>query len=46
MKQALITGIIREDGSHQVKFLLEKGYRASGLIRRSNPLNFERIAHI
>jgi GDPmannose 4,6-dehydratase len=46
MKTALITGITGQDGSYLADFLLEKGYRVAGLVRRSSTLNFERIAHI
>ena len=46
MKKALITGITGQDGSYLAEFLLEKGYRVAGLVRRSSTLNFERIAHI
>jgi GDPmannose 4,6-dehydratase len=45
-KTALITGITGQDGSYLAEFLLEKGYRVAGLVRRSSTLNFERIAHI
>jgi len=46
MKRALITGITGQDGSYLAEFLLEKGYRVFGLVRRSSTVNFERIAHI
>jgi len=46
MKTALITGITGQDGSYLAEFLLEKGYRVFGLVRRSSTLNFERIHHI
>ncbi len=46
MKTALITGITGQDGSYLAEFLLEKGYRVVGLVRRSSTVNFERIAHI
>lgn len=45
-KKALITGITGQDGSYLAEFLLEKGYRIYGMIRRSSTENFERIAHI
>ncbi|MFT7693273.1 MAG: GDPmannose 4,6-dehydratase [Candidatus Latescibacterota bacterium] len=45
-KRALITGITGQDGSYLAEFLLEKGYKVYGLIRRSSTLNFERISHI
>lgn len=46
MKTALITGVTGQDGSYLAEFLLGKGYRVAGLVRRSSTLNFERIAHI
>jgi GDPmannose 4,6-dehydratase len=46
MKTALITGITGQDGSYLAEFLLAKGYRVAGLVRRSSTVNFERIAHI
>ena len=37
-KTALITGILGQDGPYLAKFLLEKGYKVFGLLRRySNP---------
>ncbi len=46
MKTALITGITGQDGSYLAEFLLDRGYRVFGLVRRSSTVNFERIAHI
>jgi GDPmannose 4,6-dehydratase len=46
MKTALITGITGQDGSYLAEYLLKKGYRVAGLVRRSSTVNFERIAHI
>src|SRR5208283_3985167 len=43
---ALITGITGQDGSYLAEFLLQKGYRVFGLIRRSSTINFERITHL
>lgn len=34
MKKALITGIIGQDGSYLIEFLLSKGYEVHGVIRR------------
>src|SRR5258708_2385608 len=45
-KKALITGITGQDGSYLAEYLLDKGYRVFGLIRRSSTINFERIAHL
>ena len=46
MKKALITGITGQDGSYLADFLLEKGYKVFGVIRRSSVEKFERIEHI
>lgn len=46
MKKALITGITGQDGSYLAEFLLEKGYRVYGMVRRASTETFERIAHI
>ncbi len=46
MPTALITGITGQDGSYLAEFLLSKGYRVVGMVRRSSTINFERIAHI
>jgi GDPmannose 4,6-dehydratase len=43
---ALITGITGQDGSYLADFLLEKGYKVFGLVRRSSSENFDRLAHI
>lgn len=45
-KTALITGITGQDGSYLAEFLLEKGYRVVGMVRRSSTINFDRIVHI
>ena len=46
MPTALITGITGQDGSYLAEFLLEKGYRVVGMVRRASTENFERIAHL
>lgn len=46
MKTAFITGITGQDGSYLAEFLLDKGYRVVGMVRRSNTLTFERLKHI
>lgn len=46
MKTALITGVTGQDGSYLAEFLLEKGYRVAGMVRRSSTENFERIEHL
>jgi GDPmannose 4,6-dehydratase len=43
---ALITGITGQDGSYLAEFLLEKGYRVVGMVRRTSTINYSRIAHI
>lgn len=43
---ALITGVTGQDGSYLAEFLLSKGYRVVGMVRRSSSENFERINHI
>lgn len=43
MKTALITGITGQDGSYLAEFLLAKGYRVIGIIRRSSSFNRQRI---
>lgn len=45
-KTALITGITGQDGSYLAEFLLSKGYRVAGMVRRSSTENFERIDHL
>src|SRR5947209_18004850 len=45
-KSALITGITGQDGSYLAEFLLEKGYRVSGMVRRASTENFQRIEHL
>jgi GDPmannose 4,6-dehydratase len=43
---ALITGITGQDGSYLAEFLLDKGYRVVGVVRRSSTTPYERIAHL
>jgi GDPmannose 4,6-dehydratase len=45
-KTALITGVTGQDGSYLAEFLLEKGYRVVGMVRRTSTVNFDRIKHI
>ena len=45
-RAALITGITGQDGSYLAEFLLEKGYRVFGMVRRSSTETFERITHL
>lgn len=44
-KSALITGISGQDGSYLAEFLLSKGYRVFGLVRRNSTVFFERLSH-
>src|SRR5574338_1153586 len=46
MKRALITGITGQDGSYLAEFLLEKGYKVYGTVRRLSTPNLENIAHL
>lgn len=46
MPTALITGITGQDGSYLAEFLLSKGYRVHGLLRRSSSFNTGRIEHL
>ena len=43
---AFITGISGQDGSYLAEFLLEKGYRVVGLVRRSTHYHQPNIAHL
>jgi len=43
---ALITGITGQDGSYLAEFLLDKGYRVVGMVRRTSTVNYSRIEHI
>jgi GDPmannose 4,6-dehydratase len=45
-KTALITGITGQDGSYLAEFLLEKGYRVVGMVRRLSHENHARIMHL
>ncbi len=46
MKTALITGITGQDGSYLAEFLLEKGYRVTGLIRRNSGSALANASHL
>lgn len=46
MPNALITGITGQDGSYLAEFLLKKGYRVYGLVRRASIFNDARIRHL
>jgi GDPmannose 4,6-dehydratase len=46
MPTALITGITGQDGSYLAEFLLAKGYKVIGTVRRSSTTPYERISHL
>lgn len=46
MTTALITGVTGQDGSYLAEFLLAKGYRVIGAVRRSSTTPYERIGHL
>ena len=46
MPTALVTGITGQDGSYLAEFLLGKGYRVVGVVRRSSTTPYERISHL
>lgn len=45
-KNALITGITGQDGSYLAEFLLKKGYKVYGMVRRSSTESSSRIDHL
>jgi GDPmannose 4,6-dehydratase len=45
-KVAFITGITGQDGSYLAEFLLDKGYKVFGMVRRASVDKYERISHI
>jgi len=45
-KHALITGITGQDGSYLAEFLLKKGYKVYGTVRRLSTPNMENIRHL
>ena len=45
-KTALLTGISGQDGSYLAEFLVDKGYRVVGVVRRSSAPNLWRIEHL
>ncbi len=46
MKKVLITGVTGQDGSYLADFLLKKGYKVYGLVRRTSTVNLDRIRHL
>lgn len=45
-KTALITGILGQDGPYLAKFLLEKGYKVYGMVRRYSNPNFDNLNYL
>ena len=45
-KTALVTGVTGQDGSYLAEFLLGKGYKVYGMVRRASVDKYERISHI
>lgn len=45
-KTALITGILGQDGPYLARFLLERGYKVYGMIRRYSNPNFENLDYL
>lgn len=45
-KRALITGITGQDGPYLAEFLLAKGYKVFGTVRRLSTPNLENISHL
>jgi len=45
-KTALITGIGGQDGSYLAEFLLSKGYKVRGIVRRASWPNTRRVDHL
>jgi len=45
-RRALVTGVTGQDGSYLAEFLLDRGYKVFGLVRRTSALRHERIEHL
>ncbi|MGH9919058.1 MAG: GDP-mannose 4,6-dehydratase, partial [Nitrososphaerales archaeon] len=45
-RTALITGITGQDGSYLAEFLLKKGYRVAGIVRRLSSPNLSNLAGV
>jgi GDPmannose 4,6-dehydratase len=45
-RTALITGVTGQDGSYLAEFLLEKGYRVVGMVRRTSTETVGRVGHL
>jgi len=46
VKHALVTGITGQDGSYLAEFLLKKGYKVSGIVRKTSHFLHANISHI
>ncbi|MFH1352770.1 MAG: GDP-mannose 4,6-dehydratase [bacterium] len=46
MKKALITGIAGQDGSYLTKFLLDKGYKITGVVRNLNNVSDRNLNYL
>ena len=46
MKKAIVTGITGQDGAYLAKYLLSKGYKVYGTVRRLSSLNLWRIQEL
>lgn len=46
MKAAIITGVTGQDGSYLCEFLLDKGYKVIGIIRRSSVSKLDRLKNV
>lgn len=46
MKRALITGVTGQDGSYLAELLLKKGYKVSGIVRKTSNREYDNIRHI
>lgn len=45
-KVAFITGCTGQDGSYMAEFLLKKGYKVAGIVRKTSHLKYANIGHI
>ena len=45
-KRALITGISGQDGAYLSKFLIKKGYKVFGALRRTSSINTSRLSYL
>ena len=45
-KKALITGITGQDGAYLSEFLVKKGYKVFGAVRRTSSINTSRLSYM